>query len=720
MSKKAKTLFNNAEILTSLIYLCAISAALMYVLCKSHAFVCTVIMTAVCFGIFAMFYYLRLRRLLSLLAFVGLFILVDLVCSAVSAIQRSPSFIQFIFTSSDFFNPFFAAAAILLFSAIIGFTASYFTVYTPRPCFLLLPAFIPLILASRTTNGLPAGLIIFMAVGFFAASLGIARPEKPGENVYIDDGGARIERAAAIGLLTVAAAVLMIIVPRVERTKYSQYLDTVFSNRNRNFYGNQALSDFNNTALPNTGNNTLGTNTLFVAATNFPANVARGSYDLYTQGEGWKWLEDPVILTGYPGWESGQRAINCSVLINKLKQAADAGKLSEYKEDIDNLTASGNYSATMTITVVDDSDTSVVLHPQRTYSALINNYTDDIYRNRKDEIFTERAFGKNATYRLQYYTEQPNESFLELLGNVELEDLLAAAFDEGVITASEYNNFLYQDDWAYQYQALVRKIGVTPEIQALADEITEGLDNNYRKARAIESWFGEAGFIYDLDFVPSELTADYFLFESKRGICTDFATASTLLLRAAGIPARYTEGYVLSPDSKDSYGRYRVTAAQAHAYATAYIDGYGWIEVDGTKYAEIESTEDKVRDFMIIFVIIAGVMGILAVIFRRQLSELLFSISFKFKSKNDRIRAVYLRTRKLACSIAGRDPNTATAEEVRDIISRSLYTDEEAAAITDAANELLYGGDIHEINADEMQLYRDYKTICHRKRSMKK
>lgn len=720
MQKKVKILFNGAELLTTLIYLCAISAALMYVLCKEHAFACTIYMTIVSFGIFAMFHALRHKKLFSLLAFIGLFLAVDVFVTGIASTQRSPSFMQFIFTSSDFYNPFFAAAAIALFSAIIGFTVSYFTAYLPRPHFLLLPAFIPLILAARTTSGLPAGLIIFMAVGFFAASLGIARPEKPSENVYIDDNKARFERLTAIGLLTAAAVVVMILVPRVERTRYGQYLDSVFTRRNRNFYSNQTISDLTTTALPNTGNNTLGTNTLFVATTTYPANVASGSYDLYEQENGWRWLEDRSVLTGYSGWEDGQRAINCSLLIYKLRQAAAGGKLAEYKDEIDRLSTVENFSATMTINVVDGSNTSVVLHPQRTYSAEINDFTDDTYRNRKDEIFTEEPFGENASYRLMYYTERPNESFLEMLERVDLERLLGAAFDEGVITAAEYNNFLYQDDYARQYQNIVDRYGITPEIQRLAEEITEGLTNSYQKAQAIEQWFGEAGFVYDLAFIPDKLTANYFLFESRRGICTDFATASTLLLRAAGVPARYTEGYVLSSENMDSYGRYRVTAAQAHAYATAYIEGYGWVEVDGTKYAQTESTEDKVRTVVMILVITAAAIAVLAVIFRRQISELLFTISYKFKNKDKRIRAVYLRTRKLACSISERDPRTATAEEVRGIISRTLYIDKEAAAITNAANELMYSGNDSEIDVDDMELYRNYKIIYHRKRSLKK
>ncbi|MDE7229638.1 MAG: hypothetical protein K2N56_04080, partial [Oscillospiraceae bacterium] len=367
MKKRTKSLFNGAETVTSLVYLCAISASLMYVLCRSHAFVCTLIMTAVSFGIFMIFYKLRMKRLFSLLTFAGFFLFVDIVCNVIASVGGPPSFMQFIFTSSDFFDSSYAAAAILLFSSIIGFTISYFTAYMPRPCFLLLPALIPLILGARTLGSLPAGLIIFMAAGFFAAILGIARPEEPSENVYIDDGKARRERLAAIGILTTAAIVLLTIFPRSSVTRYAYYLDSVFTTRNRNYYGSQQLSNLRDFARPPPGTNNPGTTTLFPAGTSFPANVASGSYDIYKGKDGWEWTDDTATLTGYADWESAQYNINCNTIIYKLKRAAADGKLAEYKDDIDRLTMDMNYSTTMTINVVDGSNTSVILHPQRTH-----------------------------------------------------------------------------------------------------------------------------------------------------------------------------------------------------------------------------------------------------------------------------------------------------------------------------------------------------------------
>jgi hypothetical protein len=72
----------------------------------------------------------------------------------------------------------------------------------------------------------------------------------------------------------------------------------------------------------------------------------------------------------------------------------------------------------------------------------------------------------------------------------------------------------------------------------------------------------------------------YFLYHSRAGHCEYFATATVLLLRAAGIPARYAAGYVVEELSGLEQA-YVVRKRHAHAWALAYIEGR-WVEVDTT------------------------------------------------------------------------------------------------------------------------------------------
>lgn len=86
---------------------------------------------------------------------------------------------------------------------------------------------------------------------------------------------------------------------------------------------------------------------------------------------------------------------------------------------------------------------------------------------------------------------------------------------------------------------------------------------------------------YDLTASPPPDGSDYvlyFLNESRRGYCMQFASAGTLMLRAMGIPARYVSGF--TADSKG--GVTEVPDSSAHAWVEVYLDGYGWYPVEMT------------------------------------------------------------------------------------------------------------------------------------------
>ncbi len=96
-----------------------------------------------------------------------------------------------------------------------------------------------------------------------------------------------------------------------------------------------------------------------------------------------------------------------------------------------------------------------------------------------------------------------------------------------------------------------------------------------------------------------EDVVNYFLSESREGFCVHFASAAVLLLRNCGIPARYVSGYLAKKEefrhSGDGYATV-VRDSDAHAWAEIYLDGFGWVPVDGTPgagRAEPEQSEDQ-------------------------------------------------------------------------------------------------------------------------------
>jgi len=71
-----------------------------------------------------------------------------------------------------------------------------------------------------------------------------------------------------------------------------------------------------------------------------------------------------------------------------------------------------------------------------------------------------------------------------------------------------------------------------------------------------------------------------FFFRTRAGHCEYFATGTVLLLRAAGIPARYAIGYAVHEWSPLE-GRWVVRANDAHAWTLAWVGG-AWREIDTT------------------------------------------------------------------------------------------------------------------------------------------
>jgi len=71
-----------------------------------------------------------------------------------------------------------------------------------------------------------------------------------------------------------------------------------------------------------------------------------------------------------------------------------------------------------------------------------------------------------------------------------------------------------------------------------------------------------------------------FLLRGRSGHCEYFATATVLLLRAAGVPARYATGYSVQEWSRLER-RYVVRARHAHSWALVWADG-AWRDLDTT------------------------------------------------------------------------------------------------------------------------------------------
>lgn len=127
---------------------------------------------------------------------------------------------------------------------------------------------------------------------------------------------------------------------------------------------------------------------------------------------------------------------------------------------------------------------------------------------------------------------------------------------------------------------------VPAEEKAALSKVANQLDLQSRQPKDIIDTvdiFFKSSFEYSLDLEAlktAHTSLSDFLLNSRSGHCEYFATATALLLRQAGIPARYNVGYVYDEFS-DLEDMFIVRARNAHAWVTAYLDGK-WRLVDTT------------------------------------------------------------------------------------------------------------------------------------------
>lgn len=125
-------------------------------------------------------------------------------------------------------------------------------------------------------------------------------------------------------------------------------------------------------------------------------------------------------------------------------------------------------------------------------------------------------------------------------------------------------------------------------IRDLAAEVTAEAGNDYDRAVAIRDHLLRYRYNLGIAAPPEDADGvDHFLFEAREGYCDYYASAMTVLLRAAGVPARYVLGY--APGQYDAgRGQFVVREYNYHAWTEVYFQGYGWIVFEPTPPTAIE------------------------------------------------------------------------------------------------------------------------------------
>ena len=172
---------------------------------------------------------------------------------------------------------------------------------------------------------------------------------------------------------------------------------------------------------------------------------------------------------------------------------------------------------------------------------------------------------------------------ISILEPLPYEKLIALGINESKKDIKNLNKYLQ-----------IPKFKITKETKDLVNEIVKDSNTDYEKAVAIENYLRK-NFKYNTDVeVPPKNREfiDYFLFESKEGYCTYYATTMAIMLRLQGIPSRYVEGYV-ARDLIDE-NTYIVKQKNAHAWVEAFIEPVGWMTFEPTPaYSTVPRTIER-------------------------------------------------------------------------------------------------------------------------------
>ena len=629
----------------------------------------------------------------------------------------------------------FALTFVIIFGFFFCSVIYYFTQIVYRSAAVVLISLIPLALSVKASNLLPYYYSAILASIDLIIFVFYSRRDVIGKSYSKNGLSALMVYTDFIGF----AIILALIIPKPSVTPYYEQFENFMNNFQFGGSGETVMSGEYNRYSGNADDMLRGeSRLLYIVSSTDPTYMKAQVFDIYDPVSG-RWESTGEQVSGSRSWQDIAGLLSFEKLSSAIK------KVSEYDESLyerypsalllDNITETESFS----IVYPREFPAVYVIAPLRAKSVDLSS-TGASYSARSDagEIFTSRhMLPPNAEYTLRYYSEnifyngmlesglcdisvkdyggllQEAKDYLSIYGDDEEYSVVSAFLDE-------YSN-------AMEY-AEYTAAAVSPEIQALSDSITAGLEYDYEKAAAIERHFYDNGFVYNLAYeAPEESdTPEFFLFESKTGTCSDFATAFTLLARAAGLTVRYVEGFVPDEGEDPRPGIYYIFTENAHAYPEVYIPGAGWVRYEPTIANLLGSGDSSDGDddtdylavaFTIIFVIIGIGLFILTVILTPKITEDIFRIRVRFADNGKAVKMLYDRHTRNAGAKYGVNSSAMTAEEISQLTKEK--TGIALEPLSESFTEVCYGGKTI-TEESRMQAYECYKAQAKEMKRKKK
>ncbi len=514
------------------------------------------------------------------------------ICIEIGASNYPIGFMLWFLTPQDAleYNAWYTLAIYLLFMIFMASVIYYFTKIRYRILMNFLIFIIPFTLYGKEYMKMPTVFIMLLAVGYVVIMINYRQLEGTGDAVIIGKKNIWSSVASYVVLFAAIAAITPKPLVEADRTYIEQMISAdAFTDRLV-----EILAVFRDTTTNDNVRNDNDERIIYYANASEDLRLKLQSYSEYNYDkDSWSVSDNDskynTVSAGSPVIYSrpGEILLAIGEAVSMDADFAEEFGLSDTDFSKAVLPPLRNLHI-QTIT----TRAQFAPVPTGYYSMFYTSYSGDIAHGRSGSVACKDGrFASWDSYSFKYTTgaefmsSKDNRQLASLMSRDDYRELLEACSE--ILDGTETRNETVVDDHLFWYENFSPYLdyGENESIEALATEITDGLTNDYDKALAIEQYFFEEDFVYDLSYAKSSReNAETFLFQSKRGVCYEFASAMVLLARASGIPARYCEGYNMSERYENNVynTNYIIKAKYAHGFPELYIRGVGWVSFEPT------------------------------------------------------------------------------------------------------------------------------------------
>ena len=676
----------------------------------------TLIQAGVCAACFALCSFTQKHKVAGGLITTSLMVLLLYLFSRIAFMD--PFYLQWFMSGGDVVRntTYYLASLVLVLTVFFSMVIYFYTQVLYRTSALLLTSLIPFVVYVKIIRDIEIIYVMAVIILNVASLMLNTRKNRDRDKRIVGFKSGLL----SVGMYALFFVLIALAVPKEKETRYYHVFEDAFLG------GNTTVSlpkeyTVNSQYSGNADNfNKLNNRKLYVlygVDTDNPIYLKRQIFDYY-DFEMDRWYSDSLYSRYSESQEDFNKA-NSLLSLDKLSKAMikaeslQPGFLSEFGIDaISDADIKEEYS-TLWIEAQNFESFSCII-PVRTGE--VEKITDSyVYATLHGTMGTVKApLDGNIIYSVKYYDEYAainrwikanaadfnNETSADML-NVLLQILEENNEDEyeEVVKA-----FLDEEKFAQNYSEACRNnTDLIPDsIKELALDITGDCTYDWEKAEALREYFIKEDFVYDLTYEAPDDSVEYFLFKGKTGTCSDFTSAYVLLARAAGLTARYVEGFV--PDKeigREHSTEYVVRTKTSHAYPEVYIQNTGFVVYEPTVaaiYPPDETGDGGVFGYIItivfrVLLIFAGISALilLALFIFRVLTPFIREKAFMFRVKKATPeKAVIMLYKRIQDRFSGKEISDAGVntpyeyghifEQVKDCdIGTLIYLVEKAA-----------------------------------------